>query len=129
MSTFLLRLIAAIQFVLGVLYLAAPQWLLARMGHTAAPPDLLYPLAMLAARFIAYGVGLWAASADASRHAPWIRLMALVQLIDLGAGLVATLSGTVGWALSAFPMFNALWIGLACWRLGGPMRSTPAAAA
>lgn len=122
----LLRLIGVIQLVLGVLYLLAPQWLLARMGHSPAPADLLYPLAMLAARFIAYGIGLcWAASAP-QRHVPWLRLMALIQLIDLGAGVVATASGTVTLALSGFPMVNAVWITAVCLLAGrrtpGPQR-------
>jgi len=81
MSNRFLKLIASIQMLLGLRYLAAPQGLLARMGHSAAPP-----------------------------------------------GLVATLGGTVPLSLSAFPMVNALWIGAACWWLGGQgraSRSTP----
>lgn len=115
MTPHLLRLIAFIQTLLGVLYLFAPQWLLAQMGHSAAPPDLVYPLGMLAARFIAYGVGLWVASRDVPAHRLWIRLMALIQLIDLGA---ATATGAVPLALSAFPMFNAVWIAAVCAWLG-----------
>lgn len=119
MSQALLKLIATIQIALGALYLVAPQWLLARMGHSAAPADLLYPLGMLAARFLAYGAGLWMASREPARHAPWIRLMAVIQLIDLGVGLVATAAGLVPLALSAFPMFNAVWIAAACWHIAG----------
>lgn len=85
MSNVLLKIIATIQLVLGALYLLAPQWMLASMGHSSAPPDLLYPLAMLAARFLAYGAGLWMVSREPARHALWIRLMALIQVIDLGA--------------------------------------------
>ena len=114
MIRILLRLVALIQLVLGLLYLFAPHWLLARMGHSAPAPDLLYPLGMLAARFIAYGLGLWVASAAPARHRLWLRLMALIQLIDLGAGVAATVSGTVSLALSAFPMFNAVWIAALC---------------
>lgn len=114
MTSLLLKLVAVIQLLLGLLYLAAPQWLLAQMGHSAAPPDLLYPLGMLAARFIAYGAGLWIASRAPQRHALWIRLMGVIQLIDLGAGVVATATGTVPLSLSAFPMVNALWIAALC---------------
>jgi hypothetical protein len=123
MHTFLIKLIASVQLLLGILYLAAPQWLLAQMGHSVPPPDLFYPLAMLAARFIAYGIGLWIASREPERHALWFRLMALIQVIDLAAGVVATLSGAVPASLSAFPMFNAVWIALVCWRAGGPRRA------
>lgn len=124
MTKVLLRLIGVIQLVLGLAYLLAPQWLLARMGHSAAPADLLYPLAMLAARFIAYGIGLWWAAVEPARHAPWLRLMALIQLIDLGAGVVATASGTVSLALSGFPMVNAVWIAAVCLRAGRRPRGT-----
>lgn len=114
----LLRIVAAVQIVLGVLYLAAPQWLLARMGHSPVAADLAYPLAMLAARFLAYGLGLAWAARDPAAHAPWIRLMALIQGIDLAAGVYYTALGVVPLSLSGFPMFNALWIALLCWRAG-----------
>jgi hypothetical protein len=125
-SKLLLRAISTIQIALGLLYLLAPQWLLAQMGHSAAPADLVYPLAMLAARFLAYGAGLWIAAGAPQAHRLWIRLMVLVQLIDLGAGLAATATGIVPLSLSGFPMFNAVWIAAVCWRISSP---TPAAAA
>ena len=129
MTPYLLRLIAAIQMLLGMLYLLAPQWLLAQMGHSAAPPDLVYPLGMLAARFIAYGIGLWVASRDVAAHRLWIRLMVLIQLVDLGAGVVATATGTVPLSLSAFPMFNAVWIAAVCAWLGRAQGNARLAAA
>lgn len=119
MIVLLLRLVATLQVLLGVLYLVAPHWLLARMGHSPAAPDLAYPLAMLAARFLAYGLGLWCAARDPWRQASWIRLMALIQLIDLGAGLFYTATGVVPLALSAVPMANAIWIAAVCWHAGG----------
>lgn len=73
---------------------------------------------MLAARFLAYGLGLWWAAREPARHAPWIRLMALIQLIDLGAGLYFTAAGVVPLALSAIPMVNAMWITAVCWYAG-----------
>ena len=118
MTIALLRLVAALQMLLGVLYLVAPHWLLARMGHSPAAADLAYPLAMLAARFLAYGLGLWWAAREPSAHAPWVRLMALIQLIDLSAGAFYTATGVVSLGLSALPMINAVWIAAVCWRLG-----------
>lgn len=113
-----LRLVGCIQIVLGLAYLFVPQGFLAQMGHSVAPADLQYPLGMLAARFIAYGIGFWLISRSPERHVLWIRLMALIQAVDLLAGLVYSLVGVVPWSLSAFPMFNAFWIGLMCllWR-------------
>lgn len=107
-----LRVVAVIQIVLGLAYVLAPDVLLAQMGHSVPPPDLHYPLGMLAARFLAYGAGLWIVSAAPEKHVLWIRLMALIQLIDLSVGAFYTFRGVVPVSLSAFPMFNAVWIGL-----------------
>ncbi|WP_371323962.1 hypothetical protein VX159_00075 [Dechloromonas sp. ZY10] len=114
MFRFFLRLVAVIQIVLGLAYAFAPAAFLARMGHSPLPPDLAYPFAMLAARFLVYGAGLWLISRDPARHLLWIRLMGYIQLIDLSAGLFHTLTGNVSWSHSAFPMFNAVWIALFC---------------
>ena len=112
MLKLVMRLVGAIQVVLGAGYLLFPESLLAAIGHSTPPPDLLYPLGMLSARFVAYGIGFLVASRNPAQHLLWIRLMALVQAIDLGVGLFYTGTGIVPLSLSAFPMFNALWIGL-----------------
>ena len=65
---------------------------------------------MLAARFIAYGIAFMYIATDVVKHRLWLKVMVLIQAIDLLAGLVYTLSGVVNFALSALPMFNALWI-------------------
>lgn len=114
MIRFGLRLVGTVQLVLGMAYLVAPGLLLHKMGHTAPAPDLYYPLGMLAARFLAYGTGFWIASKAPEDNLLWIRLMALIQAIDLSVGLLYTINGTVPWTLSAFPMFNAVWIFLMC---------------
>ncbi len=112
MFSALLRLTGAIQIILGLAYLFAPAAFLHLIGHSAPAPDLFYPLGMLAARFIAYGVGFWIAGREPARHMLWIRLMAAVQAIDLGVGAYYTVLGVVPLSRSAFPMFNAIWIGL-----------------
>jgi hypothetical protein len=114
----LLRVIAVLQIVLGLAYLLLPISFLKLVGHQVPPPDLAYPLGMLAARFLAYGLGFWIASSDPEKNRLWIHLMALIQAIDLAVGLFYSLNGTIAWSLSAFPMFNALWIMLICafWR-------------
>ena len=114
MKTLLLRAVALIQIVLGLLYLFAPGWMTASMGHSPLPADLAYPLAMLAARFLAYGAGIWASASDPLGNARWVRLMALIQAIDLAAGVAYTALGVVPLALSGFPMFNAAWIAGVC---------------
>lgn len=112
MLSILLRIVGAIQIALGLGYLFAPVALLRVVGHSAPSPDLLYPLGMLAARFLAYGVGFWIAAGEPARHALWIRLMVLIQAIDLGVGVFYTANGVVPLTTSAFPMFNAAWIAL-----------------
>jgi hypothetical protein len=114
MFSLFLRVVGSVQLVLGLAYLLAPGAILASMGHTVPAPDLYYPLGMLAARFIAYGLGFWVISRQAGRHLLWVGLMALIQAIDLGVGVYYTAAGVVPWQLSAFPMFNAVWIGLVC---------------
>src|SRR6266567_3232788 len=112
MFSALLRLTGAIQIVLGLAYLFAPTPFLHLIGHSAPSPDLLYPLGMLAARFIAYGVGFWIVSGAPAAHLLWIRLMAVIQAIDFGVGAYYTFIGVVPLSLSVVPMVNAIWIGL-----------------
>ncbi len=125
-----LRVVGSIQIVLGLAYLLAPDQFLATMGHSQPAADLLYPLGMLSARFLAYGIGLWIISSDPVKHILWIRLMAFIQLIDLAVGVFYTATGVVPLSLSAFPMFNAIWIGLlfAFWKpaLSGAKRESVA---
>jgi hypothetical protein len=118
---YLLRLVGAIQIVLGLAYLFVPGLFLHAMGHSLPQPDIYYPLGMLAARFIAYGVALFVIASAPTRHVLWIDVMILIQAIDLGVGLFYTRSGVVPLSLSAFPMFNAGWIILllALWRPKG----------
>lgn len=114
MFTIFLRVVGSVQLALGMAYLFFPGALLQQMGHSAAAPDLYYPLGMLAARFVAYGVGFWIISRHAKEHALWVALMGLIQAIDLAVGVVYTATGRVPLQLSAFPMFNAVWIGATC---------------
>ncbi len=114
MFTVFLRVVGSVQLALGAAYLLIPGIVLQQMGHSAAAPDLYYPLGMLAARFVAYGLGFWIISRCAKEHALWVALMGLIQAIDLGVGIVYTATGVVPWQLSAFPMFNAVWIGATC---------------
>ena len=108
--TILLRVVGVIQIVLGLLYLFAPAFVLAAMGHTVPESDLFYPLAMLAARFIAYGIAFIYISSDPMQHKLWINFMILIQAIDLLAGIFYTATGVVSLELSGFAMFNASWI-------------------
>ena len=108
--TYLLYVIGVIQIILGVFHLFAPEFFLKSTGHTIPQDDIYYPLAMLAARFIAYGIALLYIAKEPLKYILWIKFMVLIQVIDLVAGLFYTLSGVVNIADSAFPIFNATWI-------------------
>jgi hypothetical protein len=127
MFSVLLRAVGIIQIALGLAYLFAPVAFLKLIGFSAPEADLLYPLGMLSARFIAYGVGFWVISAAPAKHLLWIRLMVLIQAIDLGVGVYYTSVGVVPLTVSGFPMFNAIWIalGLSLMRPQAPSASEP----
>jgi len=108
--TYLLYVVGAIQIILGIFHLFAPEFFLKNTGHSIPEADIYYPLAMLAARFIAYGIAFIYIAKAAAEHVLWIKFMILIQLIDLGAGVFFTMTGVVPLADSAFPMFNATWI-------------------
>lgn len=114
--TWLLTVIGFIQIVLGLLYLFAPAWLLGAMGHSLPEPDIHYPLAMLAARFLGVGFALLVFGRRPSLARSWMQTILSIQMIDLAAGLYFTLQGDVPLHLSGFPMFNAIWMILLLWR-------------
>jgi len=107
---YLLYVVGAIQIILGIFYLFSPAFFLKSIGHTIPEADIFYPLAMLASRFLAYGIALIYIAKEPLKYILWIKFMILIQLIDLGAGVFYTMSGVVNIADSAFPMFNATWM-------------------
>jgi len=108
--TYLLYLVGIIQIILGIFHLFAPEFFLSKTGHSIPEADIYYPLAMLAARFLAFGIAFIYIAKEPAKHILWIKFMVLIQVIDLGAGIFYTLTGVVNIADSAFPMFNATWI-------------------
>ena len=104
----LLRLIGLVQLILGVGFLVAPSPFLVLMGLSVPMPDNNYMFGMLAARFLAYGVGMFAIARAPEENRFWINNMILIQVIDLAAGLYYSLTGVVNIANAIFPMFNAM---------------------
>ena len=109
-TTYLLYIVGAIQIILGLFHLFAPDFFMRNIGHPDLPADLKYPLAMLASRFIAYGIAFIVIAKNPLKHVLWLWFMVLIQLIDLGGGIYYTLTGVVNIKDSGFPMFNASWI-------------------
>lgn len=103
----LLILIGIVQLVLGALFLFAPQAIMGMMGLTVPPADSGYMFGMLAARFIAFGLGMFWCARAPEENIFWINNMILIQIIDLAAGVYYTATGIVAISSSAFPMFNA----------------------
>ena len=114
----LLRVVGAIQIVLGLFYLFAPAIFLETIGHSIPADDIFYPLGMLGSRFLVLGVVFIYIARDPVRHHLWIIAMIFIQLIDLAVGIFYTATGVVELSDSWFPMFNATWIAalLYLWR-------------
>ena len=122
----LLRVIGVVQLVLGLLYLFIPMQFLALMGHSAPAADLAYPLGMLAARFLAYGAGMFFIARAPEKQLFWINNMIFIQVVDLMVGVFYTATGIVSLSHSAIPMFNATLfiILLTLWRPKTAMGAT-----
>ena len=103
----LLRLIGVVQIVLGLFYLFAPLSFLSMQGLSMPEADIAYPLGMLAARFLAYGIGMFFIANAPEKNLFWINNMILIQAVDLAVGMFYTATGVVALAHSGFPMFNA----------------------
>ena len=114
----LLRVVGAIQIILGLFYLFAPAIFLEAIGHSIPADDIFYPLGMLASRFLVLGVVFLFIARDPVQHRLWIIAMIFIQLIDLAVGIFYTATGVVELSDSLFPMFNATWIAalLYLWR-------------
>jgi hypothetical protein len=111
----LLWAVAGSQIILGAATLLAPGPFFAWMGLTVPPVDNNYMLAMLSARFLAYGIGFLALARSERPDPFWIRNMVVVQAIDFAAGLYYVATGVVAISVAAFPMFNAAVFGLLLW--------------
>lgn len=103
----LLRVIGVVQLVLGAFYLFLPLQFLSMQGLSLPGADNTYPLGMLAARFLAYGIGMLVIANAPEKNLFWINNMILIQAVDLAVGIFYTATGVVSLPHSIFPMFNA----------------------
>ena len=124
-----LMIVGIVQIVLGIMYLFFPHEFLHSMGHTVPMADINYPFGMLAARFLAYGAGMFVIAKAPDAHRFWIMNMVFIQIVDLAVGMFYTLNGTIALGLSGFPMFNAMLIATLLWIWRPKQTGTPRAAA
>ena len=87
-----LFVVAGFQFFIGAAFLVVPSQTAALLGLAEAPGWTNWLFAMMAARFLGYGVGLIVAARDPLGNRTWIDTMIAIQLIDW----VATVSHLVG---------------------------------
>jgi peptidoglycan/LPS O-acetylase OafA/YrhL len=95
------------QLALGAAFLLVPNGFFSLFGFTEAQPDQNYLYGQLAARFLAYGIGMFVIARDPRGNRVWWMLMGLIQAVDLAVGLYYTLFANVALSSSAFPMVNA----------------------
>lgn len=74
--------IAAVQLILGVVFIAFPQQFAAALGLQASPGWTDWIFAQFGARALAFAFGMWVVLKDPRRHASWIKAMIGVQVID-----------------------------------------------
>ncbi|MFN8076091.1 MAG: hypothetical protein U0Q15_11815 [Kineosporiaceae bacterium] len=90
-----LYVVAFFQLTLGAIFLLSPAGAADALGLAAAPAWTSWLFAMMAARFLGYGVGMIAAARDPQRHRLWITTMIGVQTVDWVATLAHVAAGHV----------------------------------
>ena len=77
-----LQFIGIVQLILGVIFLLFPRQFIS-LNDLESPPDWVFWLfAQMAARFIGYGIGMFAAAKDPVKNRLWIQTMIAIQAID-----------------------------------------------
>lgn len=95
LMVFMLRFVAVVQWFLGIGFLLAPAGLATLLGLALAPTWTAWLFAMMAARFLGFGYGMWLAARDPRRHVHWINAMLVIQAIDWLATLYYLAAGAV----------------------------------
>lgn len=104
--------IALVQFVLGLGFLLAPDHVVSLLTLApAAPRWVRWLLAMMAARFLGFGWGMWWAARHPTTAGAWLDAMIAVQVIDWVATIVALGRGDVGLAqVTTAPFLPVLFL-------------------
>lgn len=90
-----LRLIAVVQFILGVAFLLVPEMAAKALGLSPAPGWANWLFGMMAARFLGFGYGMWIAASEPAAARPWIKAMIAIQAIDWIVTLKYLYAGSV----------------------------------
>jgi hypothetical protein len=112
-----LVIVGLFQLVLGALFLSAPGRAASLFGlHPAAPAWANWLLAMMAARFLGYAYGMFAAARAPRVHVGWIDTMIVIQAVDWAATLVYLTSGDLTLRqVSTAAFAPVLFIGALLW--------------
>jgi hypothetical protein len=104
-----LIVIGIIQISCGAMYLVTPGAVAGSLQlQPAAAPWVNWLLATAGARFIGYGIGMFAAARAPSRHPVWINTMIAIQAVDF----LATLGYLANGVLPAHHFALTLWLPL-----------------
>lgn len=88
-------LTAAVQFILGFIFLFAPGFFPKTLHLPLAPAWTDWMFAMFAARAFGFGYGSLIALKDLRKNASWLSAMILVQAVDWIATIYSVLAGKV----------------------------------
>ena len=114
----LLRVIAVVQLVFGILFTFLPTAAGALLGLGSDAPGWAHWLfVMMGARFLGYAVGMVAASRDPAAHTAWIDTMIVIQVVDLVGTLAFLAAGEVPFArvASAIVLPVVFVVGMTLW--------------
>jgi hypothetical protein len=90
-----LRIIGVVQFVFGVMFILVPGVYASAVGLQVAPRWAYWLFAMMGARFLGFGYGMFVAARSPARHWHWIAAMIPIQAIDWIATLFYLFTGAV----------------------------------
>ena len=112
-----LIVIGIIQIACGAMYLAAPGAVAGSLHlQPAAPPWVNWLLATAGARFIGYGIGMFAAARAPWRHRVWINTMIAIQAVDFIATAAYLANGVLPLGhVAAGLVLPWLWIAVLGW--------------
>lgn len=90
-----LRIIGVVQFVFGVMFILVPGVYASAVGLQVAPRWVYWLFAMMGARFLGFGYGMFVAARSPTQHWHWIAAMIPIQAIDWIATLFYLFTGAV----------------------------------